>query len=211
MPLFKDRNLNIAILISIAWHFVFMFSVKPVFPSGRIAGHSTSISFLGDILESITPESEKPFVSRRIMLDNRAEGFKEDGPGFMNIRTDKREFAYSLDDDRTLGNPNASRKKEPVRVKFSDFFIKGEAKDRIIVYKPDLDKPVMMPSDFNSDLSLDVKFKISREGFVKYAECATSSGFPEIDQLAVRHVRKWFFVPSIKDDQEGTARISFKQ
>jgi len=207
---FKDRTLNIAILISIAWHFVFMISIKPVFAPANIIEHRASISFLGAILERIAPESEKPFVSRRILLDNRAEDLRQEYHGFMNTMADKREFAYSLDDGRVLENPGLSGKKESGRVKFSDFFIKGEARDRIIVYKPDPGRPAIIPSDFNSDLSLDVKFRISRDGFVKYAECVTSSGFPEIDQIAVRHVRKWLFVPSVKDDQEGTARISFE-
>ena len=53
MTLFKDRVLNIAILVSALWHFVFIFSIKPVLPTGHILEHNTSIAFLGDILDSI--------------------------------------------------------------------------------------------------------------------------------------------------------------
>jgi TonB family protein len=101
-------------------------------------------------------------------------------------------------------------KKETTKVDLSDFFIKGDAKDRIIMYKPDLDKVIEMPSDFNSDFSASVGFRISEDGFVKYAECVVSSGFPEIDQAAIRYVRKWQFVPNPKDDQEGIVRVSFE-
>jgi len=113
-------------------------------------------------------------------------------------------------DNRNLLNLNAYRKKETARVNFSDFFIKGDAKDRIIMYKPDLNKVATFPSDFDSDFSASIKFRISGEGFVKYAECVTSSGFSEIDQAAIRYVREWQFVPSSKDDQEGIIRVSFE-
>ena len=93
---------------------------------------------------------------------------------------------------------------------FSNFFIKGQARDRIIIYKPDLDKVTVLPSDFNSGFSANIKFRISKDGFVKYAECTTSSGNSEIDQLAIRYVRRWQFVPNLEDDQEGIVRVSFK-
>jgi len=210
MVFFKDRNLNIAILISALWHFLFIFSVKPVFSTGHIAEHNTSIAFLGDILEKIIPEDERSFLPDHSYLKDKIKELEPNRSGFISKQPEKKEFLYSPDDRNSL-NLNMLHKKEITRVNFSDFFIKGSAKDRVIIYKPNLDKSTVLPSDFNSDFSANIKFKISKDGFIEYAECITSSGFPEIDNAAVRYVRKWQFVPALEDDQEGMARINFKQ
>ncbi len=234
MILFKDRNLNIAILISALWHFVFIFSIKPVLPTGHILEHRTSIAFLGDILESvgsyINPDSYnmgkfstiispyssgsaenllKSLPEGQIFLENKMDKLEHSVSGFINIQPEKEEFLYSIGDSSSL-KLNIYRKKEVARVNFSDFFIKGDARGRVIIYKPDLDKVTILPSDFNSDFSANIKFRISKDGFVKYAECITSSGFSEIDHAAMRYVRKWQFVPATEDDQEGVVRVSFK-
>lgn len=210
MVFFKERNLNIAILISALWHFLFIFSVKPVFSTGHIAERNTSIAFLGDILEKIIPENERSFLPDHSYLKNKINELEPNGPGFINMQPEKKEFLYSPSDRNSL-NLNMPHKKEITRVNFSDFFIKGSAKDRVIIYKPNLDKSTVLPSDFNSDFSANIKFKISKDGFVEYAECVTSSGFPEMDNAAIRYVRKWQFVPAPDDNQEGMARINFKQ
>jgi len=210
MLLFKDRVLNIAILISALWHFLFIFSVKPVFSTSHITEHNTSIAFLGDILEKIMPENEKYFIPDYSNLKNKINELEPSGSGFISMKPEKKEFLYSSGDRSSL-NFKIYHKKEIARVNFSDFFIRGSAKDRIIMYKPNLDKSTVLPSDFNSDFSANIRFKISKDGFVEYAECITSSGFPEIDNAAIRYVRKWQFVPALDDDQEGIARVNFKQ
>ena len=210
MQLLKDRNLNSAILISVLWHFLLIVSVNPVFKTGDIIKHDTSISFLGSILERVMPGEEKPLMSRPSPKENKIDKIETIEADFINREPEKIDFFYYSDTDNFL-NLNAYRKKEAARVNFSDFFIKGEARDRMIIYKPDLDKVTVLPSDFNSDYSATIKFKISSEGFIKYAECIISSGFSEIDQLAIRYVKNWQFVPSPdEDDQEGVVRVSFK-
>ena len=209
MQLLKDRNLNGAILISVLWHFLLIISVNPVFKTGHIMERDTSISFLGSILERVVLGEEKPLMSGYVPKENKIDKLEPGKADFINTEPEKIDFLYSPDTYSSL-NLNAFRKKEVARVNFSDFFIKGEARDRMVIYKPDLDKITVLPSDFNSDYSATIKFKISREGFVKYAECVTSSGFPEIDQAATRYVRKWQFVPNPEDDQDGIVRVSFK-
>ncbi|MCX5693198.1 MAG: energy transducer TonB [Candidatus Omnitrophica bacterium] len=210
MVFLKDRNLNIAILISVLWHFLCIFSFNPVLLTGNIREHKTSISFLGDILESVIPGNEKPFTLASVSMEHRIDKLEPVKAGFINTRPEKKDFSYSLADNRGSLKLGVYRKKETARVNFSDFFIKGDAKDRIVMYKPDLDKVTALPSDFNSDFNASIEFRISKDGFVKYAECVASSGFPEIDQAAIRYVRKWQFVPNLEDDQEGIVRVSFK-
>lgn len=210
MVFFKDRNLNIAILVSVLWHFLCIVSFNPVFSTGNIREHRTSISFLGDILESVISGNEKPFTPANVSMDHRIDKLEPVEAGFIHTQPEKKNFSYLPADNRGSLKLGVSRKKEITRVNFSDFFIKGDAKDRIIVHKPDLDKVTALPSDFNSDFSVSIGFRISKDGFVKYAECVASSGFPEIDQAAIRYVRKWQFVPNSEDDQKGIVRVSFK-
>jgi TonB family C-terminal domain len=210
MVLFKDRGLIAAIFISIFWHFLCIVSFKPVLSTGNIREYKTTISFLGDILGNVVPGNEKPFTPSSVSPERGMDKTEPIEAGFINTRPEKKEFSYSLNNRSPL-KLNAYRKKETARVNFYDFFIKGDAKDRIIVYKPDLDKVAMLPSDFiNSDFSATIRFRISKDGFIKYAECVTSSGFSEIDQAAIRYVREWQFVPNPQDDQEGIVRVSFK-
>jgi len=209
MIMAKDRGLNIAIAVSVLWHFLLIISVNPVFKTGHIMEHDTSIAFLGSILERVVPGEEKPLMSGYVPKENKIDKMKTSEADFINTEPEKIEF-FSPSDTAEFFNLNPNHKKETVRVNFSDFFIKGEARDRMIIYKPDLDKVTVLPSDFNSDFSANIKFKISKEGFVKYAECVTSSGFPEIDQAAIRYIRKWQFVPNPEYDQEGIVRVSFK-
>jgi TonB family protein len=224
MLLLKDRTLNIAILVSALWHFVFIFSIKPVLPAGHILEHNTSIAFLGSILENVgsyiaedpsiyqsqdQEKSTRNFRPKKIFLENKMDELEPSVSGFINIKPEKMKFSYSSG-DHDPSNLNIYHKKEVAMVNFYDFFIKGDARDRVIIYKPDLDKVTMLPSDFNSDFSANIKFRISKDGFVKYAECVTSSGFFEIDQAAMRYVRKWQFVPASEDNQEGIVRVSFK-
>lgn len=205
----KDRSLNIAIAVSVLWHFLLIASVNPVFKTGHIMKHDTSISFLGSILERVIPGEEKPLMSGYVPKENKIGKIETVESDFISAEPEKIEFFYPSDTVNFF-NLNAYHKKDAARVNFSDFFIKGEAKDRVVIYKPDLDKFTVLPSDFNSDFSANIRFKISKEGFVEYVECIASSGFPEIDRAAVRYIRKWQFVPGPEDGQEGIARVSFK-
>jgi TonB family protein len=222
MQLFKDRILNTAILISLLWHAVIMFSFTPVIKTGHIKSYNTSIAFIGDILERVVPGNEKAFTLEQVSLITRTDKLdstdsKKLEPAqpypvsdFIGLEPKKEQFLYSSDEHMPLGLKIYSRK-ESAKIQFSNFFMKGEAKDRIIIYKPDLDKVSVLPSDFSSDFNVSVKFIVSKHGFVRAAECVTSSGFSEIDQAALRYVRKWQFVPATGDDQEGVVRVSFKQ
>ncbi|MDP2910741.1 MAG: TonB family protein [Candidatus Omnitrophota bacterium] len=222
MQLFKDRILNTAILISLIWHVAIMVSFTPVIKTGHIKSYDTSIAFIGDILERIVPGNEKVFTLEQVSsiartdkldsIDSKKLVPPQSYPisDFIGLEPEKEQLSYSSDERRPLGLKIYFRK-ESARIQFSNFFMKGEARDRIIIYKPDLNKVFVLSSDFSSDFNVSVKFIVSKHGFVKAAECVTSSGFTEIDQAALRYVRKWQFVPAADDGQEGVVRVSFKQ
>ena len=221
MGLFKNSILNIAILISLLWHVAIMVSFTPVIKTGHIKSYDTSIAFIGDILERIVPGNEKAFTLEQVSSIARTDKLdsidsKKLVPAqsypisdFIGLEPEKEQFSYSSDEHRPLGLKIYFRK-ESARIQFSNFFMKGKARDRIIIYKPDLNKVFVLSSDFSSDFNVSVKFIVSKHGFVKAAECVTSSGFTEIDQAALRYVRKWQFVPAVDDGQEGVVRVSFK-
>ena len=210
MVLFRDKTLIAAVFISIFWHFLCIFLFNPALATGNIREYKTSISFLGDILENVIAGDKKPFTAVSVSMEHELDKFEPIEAGFINTQPEKKDFFYSIDNRNSL-NLSVYHKKESPRVNFSDFFIRGNARDRIITYKPDLGKITVLPSDFSSDFSSSVKFRISKDGFVKYAECVISSGVPEIDRAAIRYVRKWQFAPNTEDDQEGIVRVSFKE
>jgi len=211
MHLFKNRLLNIAISVSVLCHVALVFLIKPVFPAGQAARYNTSIAFLGDILENIGSNvagdsSDQVKLAGQVLFEGEIEPCL---PDFMSMRIEKKPLSVSLTAITPL-ELNIFRRKEVVRVNFSDFFIKGPAKDRVIAYKPDLGRIMALPSDFSSDFSANIRFRISKDGFVKYVECATSSGFSDIDRAAMRYVREMRFMPVDEDGQEGVVRVSFK-
>lgn len=163
MLLFKDRYLNIAILVSVLWHCLLIISVNPVFKTGHIMKHDTSISFLGSILERVVPGEEKPLMSGYVPKENKIDKLEPGKADFINAEPEKIDFFY-YSDTSDFFNLNTYRKKEAARVSFSDFFIKGEARDRMIIYKPDLDKSMKALEDLitrysNSDLIPTAKLK----------------------------------------------------
>ena len=163
MTLFKDRALIAAIFISIFWHFLCIFLFNPTLSTGNIREYKTSIAFLGDILGNVISGNENPFTPSGVSPERIMDKTDPVEAGFINTHQEKKDFSYSLADNRGSLNLGAYRKKEITRVNFSDFFIKGDAKDRIIMYKPDLDNVAMLPSDFNSDFSASIGFKISKD------------------------------------------------
>jgi len=220
MLLFKERNLNIAILLSASWHLFFIASVSPVLLPERIDQNNSTISFLGSIMERINPANERSFVPGQVSLLNKMDKFKGFQPNapVMKQADNIPEFIVAQRSKEQLSVPaiegnafmfSAYSKKEAPEIKVSNFLIRGEARDRTIIYRPGMPRIFILPSDFNSDYSANIRFRISRFGFIKNAECITSSGSSEIDQAAIRYIRRWQFVPSDQDNQEGIIRVSF--
>jgi len=101
------------------------------------------------------------------------------------------------------------RKKRMVR--FKDALVAGPAKNRIVLYRPGLPKASLLPSDFNFDYKVIIGFRISRHGFIESPECLLSSGSPHIDELAIRHIRGWQFMPldeGLGSPPEGIVRVN---
>ena len=97
MILFKDRGLNIAILVSVLWHFLLIISVNPVFKTGHIMERDTSISFLGSILERVVLGEEKPLMSGYVSKENKIDKIETSEADFINTEPEKIEFFFPSD------------------------------------------------------------------------------------------------------------------
>ncbi|NQV04232.1 MAG: energy transducer TonB [Candidatus Omnitrophica bacterium] len=222
--LFKDRNLNIAIVISASCHLIGMLSIAPVIVSGNMKGTHGTVSFLGSILERIiaVPENsltlEEDYFIQKLERIATANSEKvslvspDVGSKSRASQPDKGRFASNKDKGSAPFFGLRQSKRERPRIEFSDVFIAGEAKNRMLLYKPDLPKVIVLDSDFSLDHEVVVRFRIHQYGFIENPECLMSSGSPEIDRAAIRYIRKWQFVPlDRKRDglQEGMVRLRF--
>ena len=228
MQLLRDRNLNIAILISMFWHLVCIFSIYPILATGYFRKNSTTISFLGSILEKVIAIPEKVLdLNRFTLIQSDLDRDKNIGQMELDlmlpenaakaddIQAEKEKFALPKDKDSPVALTRHYRNKESLHFYFKDFLVTGEAKHRILLYKPDLSNiPVFLSSFGNgSSYNVSVRFTVSKHGFVERPECLISSGSSEIDRMAIRYVRKWQFVPYYegeKDGQEGIVQVTFR-
>lgn len=97
--------------------------------------------------------------------------------------------------------------------------ISGGAKDRLVLFKPPLPdyKTAVSINQQDSILStsykVQLKLLITADGTVKSADILQTSGYPDIDLIAERYVKKWKFIPLKPDEpqnnQEGVVQIEF--
>ena len=222
MKIFRDRVLNIAVLVSASWHILCLFAISPVLVSGNIVYNHAPISFLGSILDKISIVPERQFALDSVSIIQRPEtsrhvpskGFLLTSPKFLEksefIQPDKERIVFSK--DRDIFFTTYHDKKTRSGIDFKGRLVGGEAKDRLILYKPRPSRLSISPSSFRSDYRVDLRFGISRYGFVERPECIVSSGSPEVDQVARRYIRRWQFVPLDSEThvmQEGIVRLSF--
>ena len=98
MPIFKNRPLNIAILISTSCHFIFIFSITPILGYGNIKRNFTKVSFLGAILEDVVSIPEKTFsldvLQDRYIKESFSLSSPEVGPKLITMQPDKEKFIF---------------------------------------------------------------------------------------------------------------------
>ena len=210
------------------WHLVCIFSIYPILATGYFRKNSTTISFLGSILEKVIAIPEKVLdLNRFTLIQSDLDRDKNIGQMELDlilpenaakaddIQAEKEKFALPKDKDSPVALTRHYRNKESLHFYFKDFLVTGEAKHRILLYKPDLSNIPVFLSSFGNDSSynVSVRFTVSKHGFVERPECLISSGSSEIDRMAIRYVRKWQFVPYYegeKDGQEGIVQVTFR-
>lgn len=68
--------------------------------------------------------------------------------------------------------------------------------ERKVIYKPDLPSVDKGVYGTNNSFIIKIKLMVSAAGNVKIAEPVNTSGFPEIDMMAIKYSRGWMFEPA---------------
>ena len=227
-------NFKKALLISLCWHvFCFFAFTIVIVPIGIGPKRLSEIYFLGSILDNNSSDnSSTELASRSYMKHNRESSAFSASKGSslerIRVEKDKSYHINQKDKSKPIGTIintnkkviNLDRVETEVKLKKHIPEISGQAKNRSVLFKPPLPDYESLMSNSNvdiSDLSLKVKLKvvISSEGSVKSAESIETSGYPEIDLIAIRHLKKWQFSPlnpdSVGADEEGAVTIEFNK
>ena len=227
-------NFKKALLISLCWHvFCFFAFTIVIVPIGIGPKRLSEIYFLGSILDNNSSDnSSTELASRSYMKHNRESSAFSASKGSslerIRVEKDKSYHVNQKDKSKPIGTIINTDKKvinldsveTEVKQKKQIPEISGQARNRSVIFKPPLPDYESLMSNSNvdiSDLSLKVKLKvvISSEGSVKSAESIETSGYPEIDLIAIRHLKKWQFSPlnpdSVGADEEGAVTIEFNK
>lgn len=217
MIIFRDRYFNLALAASLGGHIIFILLFSPFVKSGDVKLYDTSISFLGSVLDRACFSNERHVVWDRFHPDS--EQNREDRLGMELFPLQKCDADFSnsqpikekiiLESQVKEDILKISNIRKDLQLNLSNILIKGPGRNRLIVYKPELPRALIFPSEFSSSYTANIKFKISKYGFVERPEFVVSSGSCEIDKAALRHIRKWQFAPSV-EGQEGVVRINIE-
>ena len=227
--MFTKRLLGISILISTVWHLFWIFAIGIVVtPTVETSNLYNQVEFLGPILEKtafdlmtegINPQSETLYATsslfggdfilrpkgpdRKILMKTVHTGAPD---RFFFILRD-----YIKNSEKVplyLSEDPAARYMEK-REKKSDALIEGPAGDREIIFKPE---PVIVSKGLysaNKEYFVRLRFILSKNGIAREIEPILSSGYPEIDLLAVNALKKWRFSPlnSYKEDNDSWGAV----
>jgi hypothetical protein len=204
MSIMIDRNLRIAVCISVGVHIFAMSAVMIVVPNDIGRNKSfTRVDFLGPILEKtafdIMLESANPVVKTSYgwgMLPESPEDLGVSSPGRISFEQDlPAGFENSL--DRAIIDALSDYKSVP------DFFLDvrdermnrlgWRAGERRIIYTSE--QPYIMKGLYGDKEIIRIKVRalVSSRGEVKKTEPVTTTGYPQLDMLAAKYVRSWIF------------------
>lgn len=214
--MFSNKIFSISILFSLIWHVFWIFAVGiAAAPTVESSDLYQEVSFLGPILEKTAfdimaeggiPHSETVYTSSSTLVTNaylRVAGparrvKKEVMPEnvldrfFVVLRgyfSNKKEVPSYVAESAEM---RYSKKRKTKAISFID----GPAKQRELISKPE---PASVPRGVYSNEKAHIvklKFFVSKDGIVRDIEPVVSSGYPEIDLLAVKSLKKWRFSPT---------------
>ena len=220
-------NFNRALILSFFWHLFWFFAVTIVImPASGAQKRFSDISFLGSILDENASikelkvgrlrSNERLSSSRELFILNKQDLYSErlDMHGERDYLSKSKPYKNSIDEILELEKKQPAITKEQTTSKpmDRDSEIEGEAKSRVILFKPPM--PDCRQALFGQEgdipqeyYKVKLRVLIGPDGNIKTADKLESSGYPEIDLIAMRYVKKWNFSPinpsSPQRDQEG--------
>ena len=225
--MFANKAFNIALLISLTWHLMCMFTVNIIISPGKYRTRElTSVSFLGPILEKtaldiilankpigittryqrnlkdeyIFPEEKKPFPENSVKDHITARVEDKMNMAFAKVSEEEKEVPEIA--TKATGRGTYFKNSEQVS---------GAASIREVLYKPIRPKlPAWIIA--RSPFKMELEFIVSPQGEVKKIVPVVSSGDAEIDLLGIRYLRNWRFVPLLQassKEQNGRIKLIF--
>lgn len=215
--MFKDKVFNVSFIISFCWHLACIFAfVLVVAPKGFTLNEFPTTAFLGPILEQdsfrfdynfkpvflVTPYKEDfafdrdVFQQRHDFLTARSLPcsafdkikFKElklekQVPGFVsNIIAENKDVPEVNIPSLTMADSKA-------------FKVRGDLASRRLLYRPVLPKLPEWALESSQSFSIDLKVFVSGDGVVRQVSRITTTGYTEIDLMAIKNARGLLFQP----------------
>ncbi len=218
----KNKALNRSIFISALGHLLCIFFILPTISPDSARNYNTELSFIGSILDRVSVAKEKDLLLEELtnteknrIVDEQIAFNEPKELSRVTLEPLNKDFASdqaTKKEDIVIIPRKNAKEKDKIRITINDMSIRGEAENRVLLYKPDVSGLVLPIFYFESDCTVSLKFKISKHGFVEQPECLVSSGSFYVDRLAMLYIRKWQFVPyynGISDFQEGIVRLNF--
>ncbi len=223
-----------ALLISFLWHIFCLFAVVIVVaPITVKEGKFSKINFIGAILDedAFGYYKAKSGFDRNHKKDilGKLTGKDAAGVSFSEERLSRAKLTPYLDKPYSNTITEIIKEKKTLPLEASLLIeklglihspkVKSEAANRQILFKPST--PVVnrafqigkAPSK-GEKFQIKLKFLVSPEGKVVFIEKMKSCGYPDIDLIAIRYMKKWQFAPLAPDrpkkNQEGIMLFELK-
>ncbi|MCP4650734.1 MAG: TonB family protein [PVC group bacterium] len=192
---------NIALSCSLLWHIVGFQAINIIWPDCLIPPKFATVNFWGVLLDS----QEKDSVSEEI-----AVGIEE--VNSVNINAGEK-VPLPLSELSQKAMPESAAdiftsNNFLITEQFREGFKRG------IMQKPPLPSCPAWARELSSAFEIELKFLILPDGTVSNVEKNTSSGYPEVDEIGVRYIRRWKFIPITEDvlqkEEWGIIKLLFK-
>ncbi|MFH1459294.1 MAG: energy transducer TonB [Candidatus Omnitrophota bacterium] len=215
----EGKNIfGIALSCSVLWHLLSVQAVNIVWPDKLISHNFTAINFLGEILEKseYTQADLNKLNSLQKNVKTEEKLIPNAKPEEILFNTERRQLKKE-----SLPLSELSQKSVPEIVfditDNKQFLVLEKIDDknkRSVLFKPELPEYPDWAKEWGHYFEVELKFLILPDGTVANVEKNTSSGYPELDEIGVRYIRKWKFVPLLIDqtqaEQWGTIKLVFK-
>jgi TonB family protein len=202
----REKNvIVIALFCSLIWHLLGAQAVSVVWPVRLVPSEYVAVNFLGSLIENMPLASEQTNIAQpqppaaAAVAGEQAE---------MLLRAT---LPLSELSEKSVPSPLSSvAGTEQVQViEAIDAALK-----RAVVSKPALPVYPEWAKEFGGDFEVELKFLILSDGTVGTVERITSSGYPELDEIGSRYVRRWRFMPlpagASEEKQWGIIKLVFK-
>lgn len=220
--MFKDKSFNLAFLVSLSWHlFLMLFVTIVILPANFKMAKTSTVSFLGPLLEKTAFELmlEQKIPTRQVLFtqpmypktnllsynEKGLNGLKFDTvfstPKTEDIEINTRELfgdfkftpsfqqaGLDIGRERTKQDLFTQREQE-------NFFIEGPLANREILFKPELPAIPKRVEEGQDSFVVELKFELLPDGRVGDVCLLASSGYPDIDLIAINYVTGFKFSP----------------